>query len=284
MNSLDVEKWVNEESDRDRKEFRSAVHLIIRAIATSKSLSPFMIMKGGILLAIRYHSPRFTKDVDFSTPSRLQEVNIEELLANIKEALEIVGADNDYGIAVSLQSHKINPPNRPEVSFPTLQLKIGFASRSDARQLQRLTAKQSPKIVQIDYSFNEWISEVETNEVDGGALKMYPYHDLIAEKIRSVLQQPIRERARFQDIYDLYLLLTSSTPTVDDCIIILEKIYAASKERKVPIFKEAMQQSEVIEYSKREYGTIAPLIGERPPSFDLAYQTVQDFFENLPWK
>lgn len=282
MDNIKLAEWAAAETDPARKSFRQAMHLILRAIATSEALSPFMIMKGGILLAIRYHSSRFTKDVDFSTSRHLQQVDVPVLLKNVESSLFPISAENEYGLALSLQSHKINPPNRPEVSFPTLQLKVGYANRFNAAEMKKIQLGQAPRTIQIDYSFNEWVSETEAQSVDGGILNMYAYHDLIAEKIRSTLQQPIRDRARFQDIYDLYLLLEGTNPTEDDKQKILEKLHAASLDRGVPIHKLAMRDPAVIEYSQREYSTIAPLI-TNPPEFSTAYRIVREFFENLPW-
>jgi predicted nucleotidyltransferase component of viral defense system len=283
MSQLDLNNWVSEETDPQRRQFRRAVHLILRAIAASETLAPCMVMKGGILLAIRYNSPRFTRDVDFSTPQRFQEIHLPALLKDISDALAPVSGDNEYGLALALQSHAVKPPDRPEISFPTLQLKIGYANRASQGEMQRFTNKQSAKIVQLDYSFNEWASEIETQDVDGGILSMYAYHDLIAEKLRSVLQQPLRNRSRFQDIYDLCLLLEFATITEEDKQIILHKLHAASEERRVPMDGMAMRQQDIIDLSKRDYGEVAMLISTKPPAFDVAYGTVKAFFESLPW-
>lgn len=283
MSQIDLNHWVNEEDDPQRRQFRQAVHLILRAIATSNALAPFMVMKGGILLAIRYNSPRFTKDIDFSTHQRLQEVNLPSLLKDVTEALAPVSGDNEYGLALALQSHAVKPPDRPEVSFPTLQLKIGYASRASAGEMLRFTKGQSAKTVQIDYSFNEWASEVEHQSIDGGTLSMYAYHDLIAEKLRSVLQQPLRNRSRFQDIYDICILLECAMITDEDKITILNKLREASEDRKVPMNQMAMRNQDVIDLSRRDYEAVAGLIPAKLPDFDVSYDVVRGFFESLPW-
>lgn len=71
MSTIDLVHWVNAETDPSRRSFRQASHLVLRAIANSHRLAPLMVMKGGTLLAIRYNSPRFTKDIDFSTTTRI---------------------------------------------------------------------------------------------------------------------------------------------------------------------------------------------------------------------
>lgn len=282
MDNLNIQEWVDAEKDAGRREFRQAIHLFLRAIANSE-LTPFMIMKGGILLAIRYKSQRFTKDIDFSTSRKLQDIDLDEFLLLVSKSLVETSKENDYGLVIALQSHKINPPNRPEVSFPTLQLKVGYASRFNSREMQKLGGKQSPKVIQVDYSFNEWASTVELNSLDGGVLNMYAYHDLVAEKIRSVLQQPIRNRSRFQDIYDLSLLLEGTSPTEEDKHSILTKLESASAEREVLLSKMAMRNPEVIELSRKDFSSIKDLIGNEPLEFEATYAIVQDFFESLPW-
>ncbi|MFT7773886.1 nucleotidyl transferase AbiEii/AbiGii toxin family protein [Roseateles sp.] len=282
MSRLDLPAWIEAETEPGRREFRQAVHLILRAIAQSEALAPVMVMKGGILLAIRYQSSRFTKDVDFSTQQKLQDVSLPGFIEQMQEALEQVGVENDYGLAMALQSYALNPKKRDSL-FATLQMKIGYANRAVANELRKLNAGQSAKTVQIDYSFNEWASDVEEGDIDGGVLAMYARHDLIAEKLRSVLQQPIRNRSRFQDIYDLRLLLDCMDFNDEDRALVLHKLMAASEDRKVPMDPMAMRSDQLRELSQRDYAQVLALIATQPPSFEEAYGRVQEFYEGLPW-
>ena len=286
MSAIDLTAWVDEELRPERKVFRQAVQLVLRAIAQSPSLSAIMIMKGGLLLAVRYHSSRFTRDIDFSTSKRLQEFDVPMLLTGIEKALTSVSAVNEHAMALRLQSHEIKPPNRPGVNFPTLQMRIGYASRMEPRSLKRLEATTgSTQVVQVDYSFNEWASGTEQQDVDGGHLLIYPFHDLVAEKLRSVLQQPIRGqgRPRYQDIYDLFLLLEIAVDDGDKSII-LAKLFEASRDRHVSVHKEALRDEQVIQLSREQYTTVLPDLVSGPlPEFEVAYGVVQEFFEALPW-
>jgi predicted nucleotidyltransferase component of viral defense system len=283
---IDLPAWVDAEQQPERRALRQAVRLVLRAIALSPTLAPIMVMKGGVLLAIRYQSSRFTIDIDFSTRRRFQDVHLPTLLASVEEALAPVSADNEYGLALRLQSHEIKPPHRPEVSFPTLQMRIGYASRLKPRLVERLQATGSPTVVQVDYSFNEWASDTEQQQVDGGQLSMYPFQDLVAEKIRSVLQQPQRGRERYQDIYDLFLLLATAPPiTTDDRAAILAKLIESCRDRQVVVHQAAMRDDAVIEMSRRRYATDLPgLVSGQLPDFDTAYTEVRAFFESLPWE
>ena len=54
------------------------------------------------------------------------------------------------------------------------------------------------------------VFEVELLELEGVAtIHSYSLHNVLAEKMRSLLQQPIRKRKRRQDVYDIWLLLAS---------------------------------------------------------------------------
>ena len=277
--------WVEAEQDPGRQVFRQAVHLVLRAIAQSEVLAPTMIMKGGILLAIRYRSTRYTRDIDFSTSRRFQLQEVPRLLQAVESALAPVSADNEYGLALRLQSHVIKPPPRPDISFPTLQLRVGYASRQQPAAMRRLMAQGVPTLVSVDYSFNEWVTAIEEQPVDGGALRMYPFHDLVAEKYRSVLQQVVRRRERYQDIYDLNLLLNSvESMTFEDRAAILGKLRSACRDRLEEPDRLALQDPRIVALSQAQYGSALPqLVADHLPPFDVAYGLVREFYESLPW-
>ena len=62
-----MEAWVQQAPDKPQRGFREAVHIILESIGRSKHLQARMVMKGGLLMAIRYDSSRYTRDIDFST-------------------------------------------------------------------------------------------------------------------------------------------------------------------------------------------------------------------------
>ena len=244
-----------------------------------------MVMKGGILLAIRYHSARFTRDIDFSTNRKVEEVDLERFVRELSDSVRRVGADNEYGLALAVQSHMLKPRHHKgsTPTFPTLQVTIGYANRASRPEMRRLQVGQAPSTVQLDYSFNEWASAVEQHALDGGTLTMYAYHDLIAEKLRAVLQQPLRNRSRFQDIYDLCLLLEQAEPSAADKRSILDKLHAASSEREVPMNPGALRDPTLKALSRRGHAELAALVPGNAPDFDSAFGTLRAFYESLPW-
>ena len=211
---LDLPRWIEDASDARQRRFREATQLVLRAIARSSDLAPVMIMKGGVLLAIR----------------------------------------------------------------------LGYASRTNRPAMERLAAGLASDVVRVDYSFNEWASDAEVEPLDGGALRVYPFADLVAEKLRSLLQQPIRRRARYQDLYDLTVLLASGPVTTEEeRASILMKLRAACANR-VALDHQALSRPEVRYWTALEYDTALPaLLRTNPPPFDAGFALVLDFYESLPW-
>ena len=78
-NEVDIERWVADAPTHQRG-FREAVHIILDSIGHSRNLQARMVMKGGLRLAIRYDSSRFTRDLDFSTTEQYQADMANQLL------------------------------------------------------------------------------------------------------------------------------------------------------------------------------------------------------------
>ena len=182
------------------------------------------------------------------------------------------------------QNAKLNPKS-PEASFPTLQVSIGYAPRSNPAHLRRLQAKQSSTKVQIDYSFDEAVFDVEILALeDGKQLKAYSLTNLLAEKYRSLLQQPVRHRTRRQDVFDIHMLLTRCAPlSKHEQTKLLKQIIGSCAARNICATRIAMSDTLVREMALADYHGLASEIDDELPDFDSAYTAIQVFYEDLPW-
>lgn len=283
IETIDLAAWVRK-APSDKKNFREAVHIILTAIGTSTALRTKMVMKGGMLMALRYESSRFTKDADFSTKALYVSGDENELLAELDAQLSLANAETDYDTMCALQRSKLMPPG-PEKTFPTLALNIGYAARSSERAMQRLLAKQSPNVVEIDYSYNEAVLDVEVLKLtDGDQLQVYSLVNLIAEKFRSLLQQPSRNRNRRQDVYDLSLLLREVQDwTSAEKLSLRECLVASAESRDIYAKADSMRDPEIKRRAAKGYEDMHDEVDGPLPPFGEIYQAVQDFYESLPW-
>lgn len=278
-----IEDWVAN-GPADRAEFRKAVHIVLHAISSSPYLKPKMVMKGGLLLGIRYQSSRYTEDIDFSTAEKLTAIDKNEFETELNESLQVASSELQYGVECRVQSCKIQP--RAEATFPSFNLKIGYANTSNSNAMKRLESGNSPNTVKIDYSFNEMTYQTDEIELEGEVINAYGVTDLIAEKLRSIIQQPYRKRNRRQDIYDVHFLLTSLYPlSSEEKLNVLSTLYKKCKDR-VPVEdvnQETLDRDDIKDMSRSDYNLLAHEVAGELPDFEVAYSKVQEFYRELPW-
>ena len=284
VDSLEMDQWVEQSSNPTIKEFREAVHTILTAISGDQRLKANMVLKGGILLAVRYHSPRFTRDIDFSSSKTLQDVDPEDIVQSLNESLAVATESLDYDLDCIVQSWAIQPAHLANPTFPSINLKIGHAYRG-SKAHQRLLRKMSPNVIGVDYSLNEVTESTDELQINPeNAIVAYSLTDLIAEKYRALLQQVERNRGRRQDVYDLYLLL-SDAKRIDDNEKkrILNSLLKKSKSRDIHPDITSIENKEVRDRAKSQYHTLSDEVEGELPVFEDAYDVVVEFYQSLPW-
>ena len=283
MEDCDIAAWVQRAPDAAQRELRQAVHTVLVAIGRSSDLQPYMIIKGGILLAIRYESSPYTRDIDFSTAQRFAEFDQETFRSKFEGRLAVAVEELDYGVDCRVQSYAVRP-KRADAEFQTIQMTLGYAEKG-TRKHGHLVAKNCPDVVDVDYSFNEQTSSVDQLRFpDGTVIHAYSFIDLMAEKLRALLQQEVRNRVRRQDAYDLFRMI-KDYPVTDELVkaVILEALKSKAASRGLTVDRTSMASPAIIQRSKKEYPQLANEIREDLPPFEEVYGTVRVFFESLPW-
>lgn len=281
---IQIAQWVQSAESSENREFRAAVHTILSAIAAEKQLKANMILKGGILLAIRYQSHRFTKDIDLSTAQTLKDVRPENIAVALEKSLANIVEILQYDLDCRIQTYKVQPANQPDATYPSIRFRIGYAYKGTSKH-KRLMSLQSPSTISIDYSLNESVPNVDSFELaQGEELLVYSLTDLIAEKFRSLLQQEERNRYRRQDIFDLYILLQciDNFDSVEKKKI-LDSLLEKSRARGIEPTVESFESEELKRRAKENYATIADEIEGDLPDFEESFECVANFYKSLPW-
>lgn len=283
IETINIEDWVNQEADPYRRELREAVHTVLHAIAKSQQLNSQMIMKGGILLAIRYQSSRFTKDIDFSTEEKYSDFDEKGFLDEFRTGLTNAVENLDYGLDCRIQRHEVRPKEKDK-NFQTMALRIGYAPKGSKKH-KSLLKNNCTDVLEVDYSFNELTQEKEILRIcDEESLEAYSFTDLIAEKFRAILQQEVRNRFRRQDPYDLYFLLKNYSITKDERQKILKSLIIKSNSRNLEINKLSISDEKIKHRSEKDYSQLADEIEGTLPPFEEVYSFVQNFYGSLPWE
>jgi predicted nucleotidyltransferase component of viral defense system len=281
MSEVDLSDWVKNASGH--LEQKIAVHILLHAIGSSDDLRTTMIMKGGNLLGIRHKSKRYTKDVDFSTATKFKDFDESSFTQEMNDSLISASGDLGYTLRCWVQKTVIEP--NPEGTFPTLKINIGYADQISTKDKKFIDKGISPKVLKIDYSFNEETYNSEVIVVsEEGSILAYSILDIMAEKIRSVLQQVVRNRSREQDIYDLNYLITNNEFSNDERFKILDSLKKKSVGKGVDGYLNAngLDDQEITERSRKNYPLLRDTVIDLP-DFDTSYNRVNLFYKSLPW-
>lgn len=281
MEEIDLFHWVETASgDADQNR---AVHILLHGIGSSDGLRTTMIMKGGNLLGIRHSSQRYTKDVDFSTAQKFKDFDQGAFEKELNEVLIAAAGELGYTLRCWVQKTVIQP--HADGTFPTLQVKIGYADLQNEKEKRWVDRGVSLKVLKVDYSFNEatYNREIIKLSTDNSILA-YSIIDITAEKIRSVLQQVVRDRNREQDIYDLYYILTNYNFDASQKYEILSSFQKKSEGKGLDDYLHvgAFADPEIKARSSAKYGDLRDTVKELP-DFEDAYGVAKKFFESLPW-
>lgn len=284
IQTLNLQAWVDA-APADKRYFREAVDLVLSAVGASVNLRSQMVMKGGMLMAIRYNSLRFTRDADFSTRDLYRAGDEIAIVDELRRQIDLANGYSSYDTMCRLQTATLKPKG-PIKTFPTLSMSVGYAPRSQPRLLQRLQAGQSPTVVEIDVSFNEAVLDAELLRLGNGHdIQVYSLINLMAEKFRSLLQQPLRKRNRRQDVYDLWLLVNGLGQFSDDETIQLAACIEASCGSKgIAVNRKSLADPMIKQMSGVGFAQLKGDVDTQDlPDFESAYQVIQAFYESLPW-
>ena len=156
-----------------------------------------LIFKGGTALKkCYYHQWRFSEDLDFTSRAPL---NPNEVKSMFEKACEV--ATRQSGISLRVMEYSQYPKSGNKLT--TAQLKLGYDG-----PLRKSSGQKNN--VRVDIAFDEKIvSEPVFREILQQfpddikvAIPAYPLEEIVAEKLRSILQ-----RGKSRDYYDVWILL-----------------------------------------------------------------------------
>ena len=294
MQPTKIENWVQESIDNRsvaaQKDFRHAVHIILKAISLSENLSKSMIFKGGMLLGIKYQSERYTTDLDFSTAEKLDPNCIQDFKEEFNDRLEYANNLLAYGMKLKIQRIE-KRPKKDVASFPALEIKIAYLGiNCNQSEINKYENNQAPNTISIDYSFNELNNDVESiviDEEENEKIICYTLESIIAEKLRSILQQKPRNRTRGQDIYDICFLLSDyddqlSSIETKNKILNLLKQKSIGRDIDELLHINGLNDEDIKTRSKIGFKAIEPQL-TTTANFEDLYNQLNKFYQSLPW-
>lgn len=211
----DIKLWCKENGIAEHEGRKRYVeHAILGCIARSGKLRNAIVFKGGNALRIMYGSTRSTLDLDFTAlPNTLPDN--EDALREIMYAAFYNSAIS-FGVKLRCQKVKRNPKS-PEATKPTFDIRVAYQFPGD-RYFESMETRNLIDTVPVEISFNDvvcGISEFSPIINDRSTIQVCSLEDILAEKLRSILQQKIRNRNRSQDVYDIALFAKSHADSIN---------------------------------------------------------------------
>lgn len=284
---VNIAEWVEKaKADPEAYLERKATEVFLTALGMVKPYSHEIFLKGGILMGVVYQSPRQTGDIDFTTIMEPKPGIAESLAKALAGVFPRAAAELGYpDLMCAVQSFKYFPKGEafPKNDGPAIKIKIGYALRGSGQQAWFERGKAT-NALKVDISFKEPVGAIQIVKFSdtGGAIRAYSLFDLIAEKLRALLQQEVRNRYRRQDIYDIDALIERFTLDEDEKARLYNLLIEKCAARKITPGPDSLSQPEIIRRAREEWETLTLEIGDLP-DFDSCFARVDEFYRSLPW-
>jgi predicted nucleotidyltransferase component of viral defense system len=283
---IDIKGWVDAvKTDPLAYRNRQVTEILLTAIGQAPSLKSSLVLKGGTLMALAYDSKRVTSDVDFTAvvgPEGFDERLREELDALLPRTAITLGY---IDLLCRVQSiRKLPRPQSFEsMNFPALLVKIGSAVRGTSEE-KALAEGRASRVVDLEISFRDEVFNAQSLRLDGGgiAVRAFTLHELIAEKFRALLQQPIRNRHRRQAVYDIALLMEEHYLSPEDRVLIHKTLVEKCASRHIIPNAASLTDPDVVERAGTDWSTLGLEVRNLPP-FEERFAVVADLYASLPW-
>jgi hypothetical protein len=160
-------------------------------------------------------------------------------------------------LGIALAVHRVQQnPRGTDKHFITFEARIGYALPDEVRLRQRIEqGETSPRVIKLDISLNEPIGAAALITMGPELqLRVATIEDIVAEKLRALLQQPIRNRQRRQDLLDIAVIVRENIAF--DRRLVAEFLLVKAAARNVPVTRAAFHSPNVVERASEGYAEL----------------------------
>ena len=121
---------------------------------------------------------------------------------------------------------------------------------------------------------------VEVDIASSNPLHVCQLEDIVAEKLRALLQQPLRNRRRPQDVLDICVAVQHNPDL--DLNLTAEFLLEKARARNVPVSRAAFHQEEIRSRAFEGYNELRETTRNAFIEFEEAFAIVLSLVEQLP--
>lgn len=211
---------------------------VLDAVSRHPDLWNRYVLKGGLALRLAYGSPRPSDDLDFNSvqtyPNRITAETNRTLNRFCDQVQALLGETaSHYGF----QGMAVQQRTFSDV-LPTMLTHVGYTE--DPNDWPPFA-----RTVPMQVTLTEVVCETREHHADGLSLHVPVLEDILADKLKAMLQQASRDRARTSDVFDVWYFSTRSEHPID-----AERVSAF-------LLRKARQWDDLGRLSPDRYGTDA---------------------------
>jgi predicted nucleotidyltransferase component of viral defense system len=278
---------------------------ILKAIYSDSALKENLVLKGGNALKLYNITDRSSQDLDFSIEEsiRYEKENegkkLEDLISDAFQQVGFLVVGFEF-IEKPKKRKEDLPPfwGGYKISFAIVdkekyQDKIDLQDPDKMKELSKYgeNLENNSKKIEIDLSYDEYVANKESYNLEGTTIYLYSPLMLVYEKIRASCQQLedyklVGNKTRARDLYDIYKILTNTRQASlreavlnQDNFYILENIFRAKDVPLELMLKLDSKKSDLAEdYKTKVIPQIASIETEE---FDYIFFYNQKLFFDL---
>lgn len=278
IHPAEIEPWAKRHgTTRDEARKRFAQYAILEAVAAAPGLAGGLAFKGGNALRFVYGNRRSTLDLDFTADATLPDDPDV-----IRRRLDIGLRAITSRLLIKARAQRVaRKPPGPEKTRPTYEVTVAHAMPGDRFYKNfDLDPKPVPAVVLLEITLNDLICDAVPYRLapDGRELLVCTLEDVIAEKLRALLQQQIRNRSRPQDVHDVARIVQRriALDLAKVSAFLVRKAEIREIHPRKSLFNETVKSLALMGYETLSQGDSSECL-----SFDEAWSCVLDLVRKL---
>lgn len=137
----------------------------------------------------------------------------------------------------------------------------------------------SPHVIPVEISLNEVLCDVTEAKIDGDRnLRVCTIEDIVAEKLRALLQQKTRNRVRSQDLLDIVVIIREHAI---DRVRVGQYLIRKAEARQIAVSRSAYRDAEVIERAAQGFEPLRSTVRHTFIEFDDVLEGLLEFVDTL---
>lgn len=247
---------------------------VLAALRRHDDLARDYVLKGGLVLQRVYGSPRASDDIDLNHVRAHENALTDAHRATLQDVCDrLAAALAETAPRFGLADAALRVDKWSEL-LPTVFAEVDYRTDDD---------EPVEGAVEVQVTLCERVCHTALARIDGVPVLASTLDDVVADKLKVLLQQRRRGKVRHSDVYDLWFAL-SVAPFVPDPDVVREALLAkmASWPEYLPITRAQFRAEGVRTFAEQGYRALRADQPDLPfAPFDVVWHAIEAFVDAM---